>query len=38
LGEAHCRRFVCGWQVAMILAYWREMALYYERHRDDEGA
>ena len=24
-------------QVALLLAYWREMALYYERHRD-EGA
>jgi hypothetical protein len=31
--------FMCAvGQAAMLLAYWREMALYYERHRDDERA
>ena len=24
-------------QVAMLLAYWREVALYYERHRDERA-
>ena len=24
-------------QVAMLLAYWREMALYHERHRDERA-
>ena len=26
-----------GAQVALLLAYWREMALYYERHRDERA-
>jgi len=31
--------FMCAvGQAGMLLAYWREMALYYERHRDDERA
>jgi hypothetical protein len=24
-------------QVALLLAYWREMTLYYERHRDERA-
>jgi hypothetical protein len=24
-------------QVALLLAYWREMAIYYERHRGERA-
>ena len=41
-GGAYKRRLlptaVCTFgQVALLLAYWREMALYYERHRGQRG-